>query len=114
LLIELIHFNEMPPKKEMPRVTKEELELLRKWIDAMPQGADSAPGGQSVGAPPRSTLLGREFRVSPSPVILSITPAVRTIASKRDVNVDTNEVFALADASGYGWGDRALQGGDLC
>ena len=36
LLIELIHFNEMPPKKETPRVTKEELGLLRKWIDAMP------------------------------------------------------------------------------
>ena len=36
LLIELIHFNEMPPKKETPRVTKEELALLRKWIDAMP------------------------------------------------------------------------------
>lgn len=36
LLIELIHYNEMPPKKEMPRVTKDELELLRKWIDAMP------------------------------------------------------------------------------
>ena len=36
LLIELIHFNEMPPKKETLRVTKEELALLRKWIDAMP------------------------------------------------------------------------------
>ena len=36
LLIELIHFNEMPPKKETPRVTREELDLLRKWIDAMP------------------------------------------------------------------------------
>ena len=36
LLIELIHFNEMPPKKQTPRIEKEELELLRKWIDAMP------------------------------------------------------------------------------
>ena len=36
LLIELIHFNEMPPKKETPRIKKEELELLRTWIDAMP------------------------------------------------------------------------------
>lgn len=36
LLIELLHYNEMPPKKETPRVTKEELELLRKWINAMP------------------------------------------------------------------------------
>ena len=39
LLIELIHYNEMPPKKETPRVTKEELELLRKWIDAMAASA---------------------------------------------------------------------------
>ena len=36
LMIELIHYNEMPPKKETPRVTKEELELPRKWIDARP------------------------------------------------------------------------------
>lgn len=36
LLIELLHYNEMPPKKEPPRVTKEELELLRRWINAMP------------------------------------------------------------------------------
>lgn len=39
LLIELLHYNEMPPKKETPRVTKEELELLRKWINAMPASA---------------------------------------------------------------------------
>ena len=37
LLIELIHFKEMPPKKEEPRVTKEELDLLRAWIDGMPK-----------------------------------------------------------------------------
>jgi hypothetical protein len=36
LLIELLHYNEMPPKKEKSRVTKEELALLRRWIDAMP------------------------------------------------------------------------------
>jgi hypothetical protein len=36
LLIELIHYNEMPPKKATPRVTKEELALLRRWIDSMP------------------------------------------------------------------------------
>lgn len=36
LLVELIHYNEMPPKKEGSRVTKDELELLRKWIDAQP------------------------------------------------------------------------------
>jgi cytochrome c len=36
LLIELIHYNEMPPKKETPVVTKAELDLLRKWIDGMP------------------------------------------------------------------------------
>ncbi|MFM8468693.1 MAG: c-type cytochrome domain-containing protein [Limisphaerales bacterium] len=35
LLIELLHYNEMPPKKATPRVTKEELELLRRWINAM-------------------------------------------------------------------------------
>ena len=36
LLIELIHYKEMPPKKQKPTVTAEELELLRRWIDAMP------------------------------------------------------------------------------
>lgn len=41
LLIELIHHNEMPPKKATPRVTKEELELLRRWINAM--SATSTP-----------------------------------------------------------------------
>jgi len=35
LLIELIHHKEMPPKKEGPFVTADELELLRRWIDAM-------------------------------------------------------------------------------
>ncbi|MDB5339873.1 MAG: Ankyrin [Planctomycetaceae bacterium] len=51
LLIELIHYNEMPPKKESPRVTKEELELLRKWIDARPAQKDSASPEPTVGAP---------------------------------------------------------------
>jgi mono/diheme cytochrome c family protein len=36
LLIELIHHKEMPPKKERTFVTAEELDLLRRWIDAMP------------------------------------------------------------------------------
>lgn len=36
LLIELIHYKEMPPKKERSFVTADELELLRRWIDAMP------------------------------------------------------------------------------
>jgi mono/diheme cytochrome c family protein len=36
LLIELIHHKEMPPKKEKNFVTTAELELLRRWIDAMP------------------------------------------------------------------------------
>lgn len=36
LLIELLHYKEMPPKKETPRVTEEELALLRRWINAMP------------------------------------------------------------------------------
>ena len=43
LLIELIHFNEMPPKTETPRVTKEELELLRKWINALPSPSAIPP-----------------------------------------------------------------------
>jgi Planctomycete cytochrome C len=34
LLVELIHFNEMPPKKSGPRVTAEELKLLKDWIKA--------------------------------------------------------------------------------
>src|SRR5438105_298271 len=34
ILIELIHFNEMPPKREQPRVTADELKLLRAWIAA--------------------------------------------------------------------------------
>ena len=38
-----IHYKEMPPKKERPTVTQGELELLRKWIDAMPM----APAGSS-------------------------------------------------------------------
>ena len=43
LLIELLHYNEMPPKKESPRVTKEELGLLRKWINTMPVPSASSP-----------------------------------------------------------------------
>jgi hypothetical protein len=35
LLVELIHFKEMPPKKEGMPVTKGELELLRRWIDGL-------------------------------------------------------------------------------
>ncbi|HEY1051765.1 MAG TPA: c-type cytochrome domain-containing protein [Prosthecobacter sp.] len=37
LLIELIHHKEMPPKKEKQPVTAEEVELMRRWIDAMPE-----------------------------------------------------------------------------
>ncbi len=36
LLIELIHYKEMPPKKEEPFITPTELEMLRRWINAMP------------------------------------------------------------------------------
>lgn len=43
LLIELLHYNEMPPKKATPRVTAAELELLRKWIAAMPVPATHLP-----------------------------------------------------------------------
>ncbi len=31
--VEMIHFNEMPPKKTEPRVTKDELKLLKTWIE---------------------------------------------------------------------------------
>ena len=34
ILIELIHFNEMPPKNVKIRVTKDELQVLRAWIAA--------------------------------------------------------------------------------
>src|SRR5271166_5393292 len=34
LIVELAHFNEMPPKKNRSRVTPEELKLLKAWIDA--------------------------------------------------------------------------------
>lgn len=34
LMIELIHYKEMPPKKVEPRITAEEFDLLKKWIDA--------------------------------------------------------------------------------
>ncbi|MFT5470781.1 MAG: hypothetical protein ACI8UO_005912 [Verrucomicrobiales bacterium] len=43
LLIELIHYKEMPPKEEGPFVTDEEQQLLRRWIDAMPLDAASKP-----------------------------------------------------------------------
>ncbi|MEQ2005207.1 MAG: c-type cytochrome domain-containing protein [Limisphaerales bacterium] len=43
LLIELLRYNEMPPKKETPRVTKEELALLRKWINTMPAPSATRP-----------------------------------------------------------------------
>ena len=35
LLIELIHYKEMPPKKKGPFITPQELEMLRRWINAM-------------------------------------------------------------------------------
>jgi cytochrome c len=35
LMIELIHFKEMPPRKDRgPRVTPDEFKLLKAWIDA--------------------------------------------------------------------------------
>jgi len=33
-MIELIHFNEMPPKKVEPRMTAEEFDLLKAWVDS--------------------------------------------------------------------------------
>lgn len=40
LLIELIHFNEMPPRKDKNRVTAAELKLLKAWVEA---GAPDRP-----------------------------------------------------------------------
>lgn len=49
LLIELIHFREMPPRKEKsPGVTEPELARLRKWITTLPVSAD-----QGIPGPPR-------------------------------------------------------------
>jgi mono/diheme cytochrome c family protein len=39
LLIELIHYKEMPPKKKGPFITSQELEMLRRWINSMPPTA---------------------------------------------------------------------------
>lgn len=33
LLVELVFYNEMPPKREKNRMTQEELQLLKAWID---------------------------------------------------------------------------------
>ena len=35
LMIELMHYQEMPPKKVEPRVTAAEFDLLKAWIDAL-------------------------------------------------------------------------------
>jgi len=51
LLIELIHYNEMPPKKKQPRVTRSELEMLRAWINHMKKeqrGVDQSRAGNEV------------------------------------------------------------------
>lgn len=36
LLVELIHFREMPPKKVEPRVAPKEFDLIKAWIDSLP------------------------------------------------------------------------------
>lgn len=33
LMVDMMHFNEMPPKKEKNKVTKEELDRIKAWID---------------------------------------------------------------------------------
>jgi len=39
LMVDIIFFGEMPPKKVQPRMTNEELKLLEAWIDAgAPEG----------------------------------------------------------------------------
>ena len=45
LMIDLVDFDEMPPRKEQPRVEKDELKLLREWINA------GAPGREPEKAP---------------------------------------------------------------
>ena len=34
LIVELVHYNEMPPKNVKIRVTKDELKLLKAWVEA--------------------------------------------------------------------------------
>jgi hypothetical protein len=45
LMIDLIDFDEMPPRKEKPRVTKAELAQLRAWIDGGAAGRTAERGG---------------------------------------------------------------------
>jgi len=40
LMIELVHYNEMPPKRDKNRVTDAELKLLKAWVDG---GAPETP-----------------------------------------------------------------------
>lgn len=47
LMIELIEFDEMPPRKQKEnRVTADELKKLRAWIASGAPDADGADGGQ--------------------------------------------------------------------
>lgn len=34
LMVDMMHYNEMPPKKEKMRVSKEELDRIKAWVDA--------------------------------------------------------------------------------
>jgi uncharacterized membrane protein len=34
LMVDMMFYNEMPPKREKNKVTKDELEVIKKWIDA--------------------------------------------------------------------------------
>lgn len=34
LMVDLMFYNEMPPRREKNKVTKDELELIKAWIDA--------------------------------------------------------------------------------
>jgi hypothetical protein len=45
LMIDLVDFDEMPPRKEKLRVTKPEFELLRDWVNS------GAPGRPPEKAP---------------------------------------------------------------
>jgi hypothetical protein len=48
LMIDLIDFDEMPPRKQKPRVTKAEFELLRAWVNS------GAPGRQTKEEPAKA------------------------------------------------------------
>ncbi len=43
MMIEMIWYNEMPPRREKNRVTDKELELLKSWVNAVAPAAPKKP-----------------------------------------------------------------------